>query len=338
MDSTAYPHILERIIQQCCSVDTLLAFRATSRHCRATADDTLFYHAVLRREYKGGRVRKLLRRITAPERSAKLRLVLALPASSPIQQDRRLPLLPAKVTVLDLEPTPGGEPPVYQRVYRTRMIWTMEEIPYQIYNSFDYDAVADCKPAVLRRFGDMVQVKYGPAQGTTVDFVRACNPSHPYHNQLIVVPVPARRYVLHLDWTTCEPPGRWFSLGGHSKSGIPEAVLVLTPRTAAMSLDTVAGIINLVAKEFMPSMKLGLTAFTVVGVEDGQECMDSLRGQVVQSYLKYRIEYGAPEVDEDAVARAYDGIRFISLEEWRASLGHLQDVVGMWPSPAQHMP
>lgn len=53
IDSTAYPHIVERIlvdvIVNASSVSALLSWRKTNRHCRDLADARLFHHAVVRR-------------------------------------------------------------------------------------------------------------------------------------------------------------------------------------------------------------------------------------------------------------------------------------------------
>ncbi|WOO81755.1 uncharacterized protein LOC62_04G005276 [Vanrija pseudolonga] len=331
MDSTAYPNILERVIQHCYSVATLLAFRAASKHCRAIADDTLFYHAVLRREWYQPTPKGRARAAPRPH----LALLLT------IQQDRPLPLLPAKCTVLDLKPTLGGEPPSYDRIYRTRKTFEIRERMYPTSNNFDHGAIAGCAPAVLRRFGDAVQVKWEAVQPTAVDFVCA---GKPYVSQLIVVPPRARRYILHLDWTTFEPPRGWLSLGGHSKAGIPDAVLVLTPRTAAIARDTVAEIIKFVAKEFLPSMMLGRTVFTVVGLGNWLPGVDTcafkerLTDIAVSSHFAYLTPNGGLNMDVDTVEKGYDSIRFITLEEWQASLGRMNELVGMWPCPAQHVP
>ncbi|WOO81748.1 uncharacterized protein LOC62_04G005269 [Vanrija pseudolonga] len=53
IDSTAYPHIVERIlvdvIANASSVSDLVSWRTTNRHCRDLADARLFHHAVVRR-------------------------------------------------------------------------------------------------------------------------------------------------------------------------------------------------------------------------------------------------------------------------------------------------
>lgn len=332
MDSTAYPHILERIIQQCCAVSTLLALRATSRRCRDVADGTLFYHAVLRREWHQpkpkGRLKKLLRRITAPELTAKRRFVMVLPASSHIVQDvPLLPFLPRKAEILDLAGARPGEPSTYDSIDRGRAAWSPQE---RERSTLSFGSYLNYAPLVLRRFGRSAQEDWGAVRDTTVDFI-ALPPAYESeadreYSLRIEVPLLTPRYVLYLRWGEgwdTMPRGGPLYFTGHWFGRQPEVrdvvlVLSLSRHCRPVRLERVVDIILHVEREFRSSASL-----TVVGLEGW---LPGLTG------AELKAGFIGQAVDPTLVPTVYDGIVFTTLEEWWESLGHMKDLVGVWPA------
>lgn len=367
MDSTAYPHIIERIIRQCCSVAALLAFRATSRRCQAVADDTLFYHVVIKGEWihpdqaPKGRTKKLLQRITGrltarvyPE----YRYFLELPASSPIELDvPRLPFLLRNVNVLDLDTSAEGEGPLARK---------MEELGLRAFTHRLAEGEVFA-PGILRRHGWWAECGWAKVRDTTVDFVVGGSAAQGWwsYDRGALVPRSTPKYVIHLGW-----PAGWdpvdvdpeSSMGSHiahdenyglgvyilsrlsaaeERPTLREATVVFSPHHAPPSCTTVKKVVIMATRAFMPSVVLDSVSFTVVGLEawlpgiDFTEFQESLRSSAITACLA-RSEGGADEApppppDLDTIAQAYDGIRFTTLEAWWEELGDMKDLVGKWP-------
>lgn len=345
MDSTAYPHILERIVQQCCSVATLLALRATSRMCQAVADDILFSHVVLHvqcyRLAPTGPVRKVLKRLRKPRFRFEPRLILGLPASSSLDLDvQQLPFVPRKVHTLD--------------------VGVLGELGLDLfYDSFPWDEVH--APPVLRRYGRTTSYLWAGVRDTIVDFVVAKPPCYAgscTSGQEVCVPSSTPKYVLHLCWpagwdpVTVDPDSeleqRFHVHGIHISRGgllrkVRDATLVFSPHMPSRS--TIGRVITMFAEVFLHSLVFDASpSLTVVGLEvcpdlDVDEFKQSLRGPAIASSVRWWEAWeeaepeGWPPPDRDAMARAYDGIQFRALEEWLESLGSMRDVVGVWPAP-----
>ncbi|WOO81753.1 uncharacterized protein LOC62_04G005274 [Vanrija pseudolonga] len=340
MDSTAYPHILERVIRHCCSASTLLAFRPTSRRCQAVADDTLFHHVVLHtqcyRPAQKGRVRKLLKRITNRRLRLEPRLIFVLPASSPIDFDvPHLPFLPRKVHTLD--------------------VGTMAELGLDFFDtSLPWDELH--APHLLRRYGPTTSYSWAAVRDATVDFVIAKPPRYVgcSSGQEVVVPCSTPKYVLHLCW-----PGGWdpamidpdtdlerlISVHGvylacrTQRPNVREATVVFSPDFASPSRATIGKVVMMATRVFIQSMVFDSATLPVVGLEvclpdvDADEFRQTVRDAAIDLCVRWWEEAEGPRLDRDAVAREYDGIRFMTLEEWWEGLGSMKDVVGVWPAP-----
>ncbi|WOO81754.1 uncharacterized protein LOC62_04G005275 [Vanrija pseudolonga] len=345
MDSTAYPHILERIIQQCPAVSTLLALRATSRRCRDVADATLFHHAVLRREWHQpkpkGKLRKLLRRITAPELTAMRRFVMVLPAGSSIAQDvPMLPFLPRKAEILDLEGARPGKRATHNFLDNGGPAWMSQE---QELSTIPFGAYLHYATLVLRRIGRSAQEDWGHVRDTTVDFLAL--PSDPERDPWrclrIRLPLVTRRYVLHLHWPDgCDAPAHdlFYFTGRRFRQwpAVREAVLVLSPHCSPPRRERVLEAIERIANQFGSSMCEAVTSLTVVGLEvwlpgvTFAEFKPGLTDYLVDN-MDRRFPYTGSVADPTQLRTACEGIVFNTLEEWWDSLGDMKDLVGVWP-------
>ncbi|WOO81758.1 uncharacterized protein LOC62_04G005279 [Vanrija pseudolonga] len=168
LDSTAYPHLLDLIIDHSGAVSTLLAFRSVSRRCRKLADAKLFHHATLRREWYQPRRKGLVSWIWGTEPPPRKRRSVLVPAvASHIEADRPLPLLLDKIAVLDLVGAEVGEHKSYEFIARKRELRPGERSRRTELEG----AYASYAPRVLRRFGRSPQEDWGRVLDVTADFV-----------------------------------------------------------------------------------------------------------------------------------------------------------------------
>lgn len=341
LDSTAYPHILEQIISECHSVNTLLALRATSRQCQDLADARLFHHAVLQREWytytakPKSRLDKLRQRISGPVQRESQRFYLSLPDSSTIaEQRRRLPLLAHKVGILDL--------------YAERVIDVARDPSYEFIDRIKYPGkcedlrrvgrgvFSDYAPRVLRRFGFATKEFWGQVLDTTVDFLR---PDATSWLNDVSVPMVTPRYVLHLHWPEeylQDPPETPFSFlatmaGSPLVPEVRAVIFVLSPHCTPPPPKDILRIIQRATVVFMWGMTNGNTSFTVVGLErwlPGVEANEFKRSSRAAAVLQYTFNFDIPEED---TGRAFDNIHYLTLEEWWESLGDMKEVIGVWP-------
>lgn len=363
MDSTAYPHILEHIIEQCGSAATLLAFRATSRRCHAIADRRLFRHAVfVDQPYQLPRnalerLVELLHRFKYGTRTATPCFALVLPSSSPIEQDvPRLPLLlMRKVEILDFDSSVHPTPDLHHTLASLGM------------RPFSYQPAwtgAEYALPIMRRFGLSAGFAFARVLDTTVDFVSPGRrtPEHACeveYRRAALLPCCTPRYIIHLHWPDGWNPnevdlttahGQYNATSGlglhiwsqgSQRPDIREATLVFSPHCAPPSRTIIDRVVIMAAGAMVKTIVLDSASFTVVGLDgwlrgvEADEFRDSLRDAAIASWLSRWDSDGTPVPDRLAVAKAYDGIRFTTLEDWWDELGDMKDVFGVWPSSAR---
>lgn len=353
MDSTAFPHILEKIIEECYLASTLLALRATSKHCQALVDDRLFDHAVMRTEkYRPSASKsKGLRGLLAVKIRKRVRFTLSLPPSSPIRQDvPQLPLVPQRVQVLDLDGPflikgntaydfmqgayMGGEVvPTLGRESASRL---RERHPLF--------------PLILRRMGPFVAEEFRSVHCSAVDYVALGNA-----DVNIRLPTSADEYILHLQWAASGPdaPSEIFFIpetdwyfGDSYPHNIHAAWLVfsLGANCAPPTRAKVQGLFVRFAAKFMtipvPFNDHGhdvMVPLGVVGLESLLPGVDPLEFHnaaklpaIAESVIGQDVQWSRDNLGR--MELAYDNISFMSLPDWLEVQGHRKEIVGVWPA------
>ncbi|WOO81750.1 uncharacterized protein LOC62_04G005271 [Vanrija pseudolonga] len=309
LDSTAYPHLIERIIALAPSVTALVAWRQTCWRYHAVADRYLFAHAVLQRQYLFPLkpVAKLLTRmrrqvvVKLDKRYDKYRtysgFVLLLPPDSRLELDRPLPFYPWKARVLDIEA--GGDYVPWDFVRRG--MWdnvTMTE-----------DKAPPYVPDVLRRLGSCASDGWASVRDTAVDWVTA---GQPEGECSIYLPSSTPRYILHL----AAPPGASGRLTiWPPTQRIGEVVIVLAgPVGAPVVAQVVAGMMRMLVREAGHP-----TALTIVGVESDTEAFRAALTTEVLALGGYAgpgvSSYADVAPDEASVRHAIGAISFVPRAE-----------------------
>lgn len=339
LDSTAYPHVLDVIIEQTGAVSTLIAFRSVSHRCKKLADAKLFRHVTLRRESHQPRSRGLaawlLWRTDPPAR--KRRSILVPSTMSGIDPDRALPPMLDKVDVLDLVGAEAAEHKSYEFVARRRELRAGERS-----RRTELDGCfAAFAPRVLRRFGRSPQEDWGRVLDTTVDFVAPPGGKDYRNFRSVKVPLVTPRYVLHLDLPSDGVLDDFFAFhyaweryDVNVKRDVRDVSLVLSPHCAP-DRAVVEGAIVRVATQFMGGMMDGRTSLTVVGLDgwlpgvSPAEFVLAVEDAAVAACLADWRRPRPFDPDVMLVRRAYEGIRFITLHEWWDELGDMKDLVGV---------
>ncbi|KAL1412287.1 hypothetical protein Q8F55_000031 [Vanrija albida] len=233
LDSTAFPHVVERIIANTSSVSTLLAWRLTCKRYHAIADAHLFRHAVVRRNplekptlYKrlverrrdipilgflgpqvlhkhDGMARKDRRRypnmFDEMEHIGKTSIEFTVAPVSGLEADAGLPQLPWKVAVLDIVGRGRLMPMDFALASSPRANRIGEDF-YRLKDRYarklahPVPTAPRTSPLILRRFDTApLEIWHGYVD-TTVDFYTIGRWRHGSRMP------PSRTYVRHAEW------------------------------------------------------------------------------------------------------------------------------------------
>lgn len=331
LDSTAYPHVVERIIAHAPSVSALVAWRQTCRRYHALADRYLFAHAVLERQQLFPRTvkEKLLTKlgkrpvVKLDKRWDKYRtphsgggFVLLLPPDSRIELDRPLPFYPWKARILDIEA--DGEYASWDFVRR---------------GDWDNVTLTEGKapsyyPYVLRRLGSCASDGWGSVRDTAVDWVTA---GQVQGESTIYLPSSTPRYILHL----ASPPdggttSRRITIWPPTQR-IDEVSIVLAGPVGA---GTVAQVVGGMMLMLVPRYR-HVTTLTIVALEGDTEAFRAALMTEVLALGGYSGPslgtYADPPPDEASVRHAIGAIGFVPRVEWVKSLGDRAELLGEWP-------
>ncbi|WOO81751.1 uncharacterized protein LOC62_04G005272 [Vanrija pseudolonga] len=356
MDSTAFPHILEKIIEEFYLASTLLALRATSRHCQALVDDRLFEHAVMRTEKYRPRPPKSkgLRGLLAVKLRKRARYTLSLPPSSPIRQDvPQLPLVPQLVQVLDLD---GPFLIEGQTAYHVCEGYT-SYMRGEVLPTLGWESASRLRklhplfPLILRRMGPFVAEEFRSVHCSAVDYVALGNA-----DVNIRLPTSVDEYILHLQWAASGPdaPSEIFFIpetdwyfGDSYPHNIHAAWLVfsIAANCAPPTRAKVQAMFVRFAAKFMtipvPFKDHGeeddMVPLGVVGLESLLPGVDPLEFHnaaklpaIAESVIGQDVQWSRDNLA--SMDQAYDNISFMSLQDWLEAQGHRKEIVGVWPT------
>lgn len=328
IDSTAYPHLIEKIIANAPSVSALIAWRRTCRRYRTIADERLFAHAILQRRNppprsKWGRLQCLVRpkagSNAAPFYNARRNgFELVVPPTSRLVADRNLPFYPWKVHTIDVDH--HGE---------------YDQASFVQYVDWDNVTMAEGAPKyhphVLRRFGSCTADYWDVVHDTTVDYLTigqdqgACD-------YTITMPCSTTRYILHLacpPW--CQWPMGFIPLG---ELALEEVTIVLASHTPPIG-RTAQDPLTLIVGEMVPILLMPTTTLTIVGLEAWTPVEpETFHPLFVTTAMAS--SYGPGGRFHGRSARVtlqdtLDRIVYVSRAEWWTSLGDRAELLGMWP-------
>ncbi|WOO81749.1 uncharacterized protein LOC62_04G005270 [Vanrija pseudolonga] len=364
IDITAYPHLIDCIIGNICSVKALLAWRSTSRQCRDLADARLFHHAVVRRTVLAPPKRSITslakRLVSRQQRKSdspvgflgrgvidtsegnaggydptderyvfgQVAIEFTTPARSGIKADVPLPHLPWKVGILDIE----GAGRVVDTVFASVSAPRTEFIKSNWYQLKDTKARPIDHPLpTAPRSTPLILRRFGiaPIELWTGDVGTTVDffTVGQWH-QAVNVPA-TTSYVRHIEWRAAPPRDLPYET---LKYKVDSATLVLAPHSKCPPSDLLVKELSNFVGDFIASA----STVTFVGIEnwlpgaDYEQLKEEVMARIwerdgVVAYRGYTDGRVSSTPEELA-----DKVRMVSVEEWWAELGELKEVVGVW--------
>ncbi|WOO81718.1 uncharacterized protein LOC62_04G005238 [Vanrija pseudolonga] len=317
LDHTAFPLLIDYIIGYA-DMDSLLAWRGTSRMYRDRINRLVFKHVVIPHIEPVGKGYAMTLGMI-PEASARV---------PPLSLNRSLPFAPAGVTILDI-------PRVHQSVTLS-VAQELRDISAKVVNFERFTNLH-----TLRRSGGRVTERgsnFVQTVTTVVDFPDQ-DLWEEKNKAIVYLPHHVRRYVLHLKWankfnTTIEFKSTrrirdWVLVLHHapckgSTPGVPPDLERVIRQMARVFKSNRSSTVTFVGAE-----RINPRHFGAPGAKNPAVSADRFKAAVERVWEDLPDEFRPPTLDQR--------IQFLTYDDWLLTLGDKKDIEGRWLRPRRHV-